>query len=166
MVVNNGASRDSLFLTQRCAYARGCASYATLSHIALGQSHVLAGVTSQCPRCEPHPNARSSVCAECRCLRIDITVHQIVCVVCARPQGVTDGNGGAARRRRREEPSPSQSRLGGRALVRDQPSLRNFFGASPPAERPPFNFKKKPGAPLARNPVRTAFSGAGFCVAS
>ena len=27
-VVNNGASRDSLFLTQRCAYAHGCASYA------------------------------------------------------------------------------------------------------------------------------------------
>ena len=25
-VVNNGASRDSLFLTQRCAYAHGCAS--------------------------------------------------------------------------------------------------------------------------------------------
>ena len=32
-VVNNGASRDSLFLTQRCAYAHGCASYApTVTH--------------------------------------------------------------------------------------------------------------------------------------
>jgi hypothetical protein len=54
-VVNNGASRDSLFLTQRCAYAHGCASYAPLSHIALGRSRVLAGVTPRPPPCEPYP---------------------------------------------------------------------------------------------------------------
>ena len=55
-VVNNGASRDSLFLTQRCAYAHGCASYALTVTIALGRSRVLAGVTPRRPQCEPYPS--------------------------------------------------------------------------------------------------------------